>query len=477
MTLVGLRGVRQSCRIPEPTLAIRRRRPYARAAMPTSARASAPRTRARRVVRQRAARALVLVSVLAAAFATLLAVPNPREVRLVRLVREAHAQTKPTQLRVGIEREGDLRLLALWVAIGNGDFRRAGLEVVPVVLGARVGEALRTGEVQVAAVRPALWAPLVTGVGLTGDAGGAGLPGDAGLSTGAGRSAERGATLIAALLRNDACNLIVQKKQLERRGLDGSAIDSTALGVRLDALRELRLGYVGTSAQHVTALLGERATRVRLVELDEGSADGAFASGDVDGLFAPSPWAERAMLSADGALLVHASREHAGGELPLLDAAVATRAFVQSDEARLDAFVKAIALAEQLVHDERSAAVHALVEARPSADRALLEAAVLLYEPAVPRDPRLDLAMVTATLRAAHPPIDLAKIDVGETFDPRFAQRAVGNGTPPRLFMKILGAVLGVVIGGVITFIVLYRKKSSEPPPDAGAGGDAARDA
>jgi ABC-type nitrate/sulfonate/bicarbonate transport system substrate-binding protein len=438
--------------------------------MPPLARASVPRTRAR-AARGRAARALGVVGVIAAASAALLAGASARGGRLVR---EAHAQTKPTLLRVGIEREGDLRLLALWVAIGNGDFRRAGLEVVPVVLGARVGEALRSGEVQIAAVRPALWAPLVTGDGLAGRTGDAGLVGDA------GRSGDRGATLIAALLRNDDCNLIVQKKQLERRGLDGSAIGSTALGVRLDALRELRLGYVGTSASHVAALLGERATRVRLVELDEGSADGAFASGDVDALFAPSPWAERAMLSADGALLVHASagtREHAGGELPLLDAAVATRAFVQSDEARLDAFVKAIALAEQLVHDERSAAVHALVEARPSADRALLEAAVLLYEPAVPRDPRLDLAMVTATLGAVQPPIDLAKLDVGKTFDPRFAQRAVGNGTPPRLFMKILGAVLGVVIGGVITFIVLYRKKSSEPQAGGGAGDDAAGDA
>jgi hypothetical protein len=87
--------------------------------------------------------------------------------------------------------------------------------------------------------------------------------------------------------------------------------------------------------------------------------------------------------------------------------------------------------------------------------------------------------MVTATLRAAHPSLDLTTIDVGKTFDPRFAQRAVGNGTPPRLFVKILGAVLGVVIGGVVTFMVLYRKKSSERDDDDGddAPGDASRDA
>ena len=131
--------------------------------------------------------------------------------------------------------------------------------------------------------------------------------------------------------------------------------------------------------------------------------------------------------------------------------------------------MRALTQAEQLVHDERAAAVHALVEARPTVDRALLETAVLLYEPAVPRDPRLDLEMVTATLRAAQPPIDLATIDVAKTFDPRFAQRAVGSSTPPRRFVKILGAVLGVVVGGVVTFMVLYRKKS--------AGGDDGDDA
>jgi ABC-type nitrate/sulfonate/bicarbonate transport system substrate-binding protein len=401
---------------------------------------------------------------LAAALAVLLAGPAACAVR------EARAQTKTTQLRVGVEREGDLRLLALWVAIGSGEFRRAGLEIVPVVLGARIGEALRAGEVQIAALRPTYWAPLVTGRALAGGA------------AGAGATEPGSVTLVAALLRNDASNLIVQRKALERRGLDGSAIDSTPLGARLDALHELRLGYVGSTAAHVAALLGERASRVRLVELDEASADGAFASGDVDALFAPSPWAERAILSADGALLVHASRESrepTGTQLPLLDAVVATRAFVQGDEARLEAFVRAIAAAEVLVHDERAAAVHALSEARPSADRALLETGVLLYEPAVPRDPRLDLAMVTATLRAAHPSLDLTTIDVGKTFDPRFAQRAVGNGTPPRLFVKILGAVLGVVIGGVVTFMVLYRKKSSERDDDDGddAPGDASRDA
>ena len=28
--------------------------------------------------------------------------------------------------------------------------------------------------------------------------------------------------------------------------------------------------------------------------------------------------------------------------------------------------------------------------------------------------------------------------------------------------MKIAGAILGLVIGGIVTFVVLYRKKSNE---------------
>lgn len=356
--------------------------------------------------------------------------------------RDARAQGKPTQLRVGIERPADLRLLPLWVGIGNGDFRRAGLEVIPVPLGARAGAAVASGEVPVAALRPALWTPLLV--------------------------AKSEIALVATLLRDDDANLIVSRKAAEGRALSTSA----PLAARLDALRELRVGYVDTGAGRLGALLGARAARVRLVELEPAGADRAFAAGDVDALYAPSPWAERALASGDGLLWVHASRgerDDAAGALPVLSALVASRAFVASDEARVFALVRGIAAAELLIHDERAAAVHALVEALPGIERSQLETAVILYEPAVPRDPRVDVAGVTATLRAYRPEIaegELPRLELGRSVDARFGERAAAATPKPRRFMKIAGAVLGVVVGGIVTFMVLYRKKSNDAAGD-----------
>jgi ABC-type nitrate/sulfonate/bicarbonate transport system substrate-binding protein len=353
----------------------------------------------------------------------------------------ARADGPPAKVRVAIEREADLRLLPLWVGIGNGDFRRAGIEVQPVVLGPKAGAALTGGEVKLAALRPALWGPLVT--------------------------AKAEVAIVAALLRDDDANLILARRVEPTRGTTASG----PVASRLDALRELRVGYVDVSARRLTALLGPRAPRVQLVALEPDAADRAFTAGDVDALYAPSPWAERALVPGEGVLWIHASRGEgdagaAQGASPILSALVVSRAYAASDEAQLMAIVRGLAAAEQLVHDERAAAVHALVEALPTVDRGLLEAATLLYEPAVPRDPRVDVEGVTATLRAREPTLDVSTLELGRSVDARFGERAASATPKPRRFMKIAGAVLGVVIGGIVTFMVLYRKKTDEKAGD-----------
>jgi ABC-type nitrate/sulfonate/bicarbonate transport system substrate-binding protein len=322
-------------------------------------------------------------------------------VALVLVSATASART-PVSLIV-TERD-NLQNLPLFVAIGAGYFRDAGLDVTlaPAPTPGEVVDLLHPTEDQVAILPPPIYLQLIADK----------FP----------------LVIVANLLQNDPIDLVVAPKVAHAHALSATA----PLAERLRALAGLRVGVAPGPIRRLRALYKSQGLDadqlLTIVTLMGQEQNEALATGKVDALYAHTPFLERALVEQGAVMIVNQS----AGDAPALStrmihAVVATRGFASHRAADLRRLVRAIAQAERLIAGDRAAATRAVLAALPDRSPRLVERIVAIYQPAVPATPdvsvdglRSALALFPASKRAP----DLSAVDLGAFVDDRFARAA-----------------------------------------------------
>jgi NitT/TauT family transport system substrate-binding protein len=335
----------------------------------------------------------------------------------------AEKPTEPERVAVVVPEPSNLQLLAFWVAKGAGYFANEGI-AIEVTSGPSpaLAQSLYTQGAAPFAVLPAPDFERLIAEGFAFE-------------------------LVANLLANDPIDLVMKRATAASHGIDRAM----PLAARLRALRGIKLGVAPHPRTRLTALfasqgLDANALDVHVLRGDE--QNGAFAAGEVDALYAHTPFLERAILDDDAIVIV----DQAGGEVPALThrqihALVVTRAFAKKEPRVVASMVRAIARAEALVHSDQDAATDAILRAVRKFDRAHVAKLVALYAPAVPATPAVSAAKITRELAfypSGGPAPDLSKIDLAP-----FVYRA------PAATGGSRGAATGSLLGLMAAFTLL----------------------
>jgi ABC-type nitrate/sulfonate/bicarbonate transport system substrate-binding protein len=271
-----------------------------------------------------------------------------------------------THLKVLVPDGDNLQYLSFWVAQGAGYVADEGLDVELVIpeLPAQAIAKMLAGDAPVAVLPPPVYLQLI---------------------------ADRfPIELVANLLQNDPIDLVVRRSVFDARKMNASA----PLRDRLLSLKGLRVGIAPNPPVRLRALFASEGLDadavVKLVIRHGKDQNAAFAHDDCDALYAHTPFLEQAIDDQDAVVLVNQS----GGDAPALamrqiHAIVARREFLETDRPVVDALVRAVARAEQLVHADRAAAEAAILRALPSLDARHVHTIVGLYQAAVPETPRV----------------------------------------------------------------------------------------
>jgi ABC-type nitrate/sulfonate/bicarbonate transport system substrate-binding protein len=313
-------------------------------------------------------------------------------------VNAAFAQT----VRIGIPERDNLQYISFWTAQGAGFFTSEGLalEVVHPDASNLSGMILMQRRVDVALLQPPVYLGLIAG--------------------------EHPFVLFANLLSNDPINLIVRADVAAKLKLDPRA----PLRDRLSALKGLKIGVAPEPPRRLRVLFAEAGLNadqdVQIVIRRGEDQVAALENGEVDALYAHSPYVEDALVRLGAMMLVNQS----GGEVAALrDGQIhslgATREYVAKHPAVIQKITNAIARAQKLLHDDRAAAIKALgVAGIPAPAPKHLETIVDLYRAAVPRTPAVSAAAVerNARLDPARPSMpDFSKIKAADFVDTTFA--------------------------------------------------------
>jgi ABC-type nitrate/sulfonate/bicarbonate transport system substrate-binding protein len=236
--------------------------------------------------------------------------------------------------------------------------------------------------------------------------------------------------LFAKLFQNDQINVAVRRSVLEERNLS----PTDPLAERVEGLRGLRVGVAPGPPPRLFDLLatqGMGPDDIEMVILPGAQQNQAFADGEVDVLYAHTPYLETALVRQGAVMLIHQS----GGEVPALDrqnhSLVTTRRFARDQPDVIAAMTRAIYRAQQMIHDDLEGTIDALfASGMEGLELSLLEAIVPIYEPAMPFTPEVSVAGIENTLRlnSAHrQKPDLSGIDLEDYLAPEFAEQAVGR--------------------------------------------------
>src|SRR5581483_10840762 len=202
----------------------------------------------------------------------------------------APSAARAAPLKIVVPDPDNLQYLSFWVAVGAGYFRDEGVELEPWIPPApqATTQAVVEGKAEVAVLSPPMYLELI--------------------------DRRVPVVLVANLLKNDAINLIVRRTVIESRKLSPSA----SLVDRLRGLHGLKIGIAPNPPRRLRALfasVGLDADReLQLVILSGPQQNAAFERGEVDALYAHTPYLEKA-LTDDGAMMwVNQS----AGEVPSL---------------------------------------------------------------------------------------------------------------------------------------------------------------
>jgi NitT/TauT family transport system substrate-binding protein len=364
----------------------------------------------------------------------------------------ARAASPPTKLRVLLPDGDNLQYLSFWVARGAGYFADEGFAIetaIPPAPAAAMAWMTR-GEADVAVLPPPVYLQLI---------------------------ANRFPLLIVCnLLANDPIDLVVRRSIFDERKMNAHA----PMADRLRALAGLRVGVAPGPPTRLRALFASQgldADRLVTVVIRHGNEQNdAFAKGEVDALYAHTPYLETALDDQGATMLVNQS----GGEVPELatrqiHALVVGRAWAEARHDAVVALVRAIARAERLVHENRDATVQAVMRALPSLDERHVRTIVGIYEPAVPATPRVSiegLAPALALFPASRTPPSLDGIPLGEFVAPSYVEEATaaldaerassGNGAASKPAAASIGgrvAIAGAGLAVILAAIAMRRRR------------------
>jgi NitT/TauT family transport system substrate-binding protein len=325
---------------------------------------------------------------------------------LAALVHHGAQAADPAAIRIEVPKAGNLQYFTLWVALGAGAFQREGL--APRLLiddtPQDAGRLLLSGEADVAVLPP----PMFLGMMAEG----------------------KPILLFASLLANEPIDFVVRKEVADARRLSTAA----PLADRLRALKGIKVGVAGGPPPRLRTLfasVGMNADEdIEMVLVWGRDQVQAFASRQVDALFAHTPYLETVLVK-HGAVLV---ADLSGGEVAELadgqiHALATTRARAQTAPELIAAAARAIYRAQRLIHSDRKATVDAvLASGVKEFDRTLVEAIAAIYSPAVPPTPTISLAGVVrdAGLFPAFPRTpDFGRVEAADFIAPQFAEQAV----------------------------------------------------
>lgn len=309
------------------------------------------------------------------------------------------------ELRIIVPEPHNLQWMSFWVAKGAGYFADAGYDlelVVPDSPREATGLVLE-GKADCAVLPPPMYLELI---------------------------AERFPwVLVANLLENDAINLVVRRSVAEERKLSADL----PLQERLQKLAGLRIGVAPNPPTRLRALFASQgldADRdIKMVIRRGFEQNDAFDDGEVDALYAHTPYLEEALVDQDAVMIVNQS----AGEAPKLavrqiHALVVSRRLASEQRETVTALVRAIVRAQKLIHDDQPAAVAAIRKEFPVLKRRKVETIVKIYEPAIPRSPRVSAEGFQAALDlfpASRPRPDLAGINLADYVAPQFVEEVV----------------------------------------------------
>jgi NitT/TauT family transport system substrate-binding protein len=349
-----------------------------------------------------------------------------------------------TTVRVVVPEATNLQLLAFWVAIGAGYFAEEGTDVDLVVPDApALAQAAFTNGAAPVAV---LAAPMMLRL-----------------------ASERFPfEVVANLFANDPIDLVVPRAVAESRGL----ARERPVGDRLRAMHGLRIGVAPGPPARLRALFASQgldADRdVQMVLLPGRAQNAALAAGQVDALYAHTPFLERALLDQGAVVVV----DQAGGEVPalagrLIHGLAVTRAFAREQRRAVTSMVRAIGRAEELVHQDEAAAVDAVLRALPGRDRVdrpHVAVLVSLYAGAVPASPRPTVAALAREIafspaNGPTPSVDAGSL--GAFVDERSGRESVAPNRrrAPRLALA-LATALTIAIALLAVFFDRSRPRS-----------------
>ena len=302
-------------------------------------------------------------------------------------------------VRVGVPTNNNLQFMSFWTALGAGYFEDEGLDIQVVVPPSPMAtpNLLLQGRVDVAVLPPPMFLPRI--------------------------QLEESIVIFGNFLQNDQINLIVSPGIMAERGITA---DMT-VEEKLRAISGIKVGVAHGPPTRLRVLLNsvgmDADSDIEIVVMSPEDENPAFGAGEVDALYAHTPYLERALLRQGAVMLINQS----AGEVPELGgdrqshALVTTRDFADSDRDVLVKFIRAIARGQELARTDVDATMEALLNAGiPDLDRELVEAIVAIYTNAIPESPAVSVTGVerSAELFPAHlAPPDLSGIDLSLYLD------------------------------------------------------------
>ena len=340
------------------------------------------------------------------------------------------------KLKVVVPDGENLQFLSFWVALGSGAFAAEDLdvEVLSPPAPGQTPTLFEESDAEAAVLPPPMYLSMIA------------------------RRAP--IVLVANLLKNDPIELVVKKSVFEERKLDPSA----PLKTRLESIRGLKLGIAPHPPARLRALYAAEGLdadkELELVILHGKEQNAAFKAGEVDALFAHTPYVERAIVHDDAVVLINLSR----GEVPALaNRQIHVLAFKKSLlDRRRDIAVRAyraIAHAEAQIHLSPTAAMAAVKKQMPSRDQREVATLIGLYQPAIPKTPEVrveDLAPALALFPAGQPKPDLSGIPLAEHVASDIARESQEK--PFAKARLIVAAIAAAVVLLLVIVVVRARR-------------------
>lgn len=270
----------------------------------------------------------------------------------------------------------------------------------------------------------------------------------------------------ANLLQNDPIDLVVRKSVAAAKGITLRL----PLRERLERLRGVAMGIAPHPPPRLRALyasVGLDATKdASTITIGGKRQNAAFEAGDVDALYAHTPYLEHAVVHQDAVVVV----DQSGGEVPILadrqiHALTFARAFLEGRRDDAAAMVRAIARAETILRTAPEEASAALMQLFPGRDKAETDTIVRLYNHAIPTTPQVRadaLAPAAVFFPEGQEKPKLEGIDLAT-----FVAPELGSTSPPAKSRSVLVGEVAIAAG--VLGLLAYRLRSGRSrDPNAG---------